>query len=154
MQISAAPELKDARVLEDDDFSRYENLRRPQTPPARPPTPPRRSKTPQRAPQPKRPSPVERQAALTHEVNVLVRQYGWRQLAMRRGLRKYEVLLAHGTMINHKLHAVLTIFTGGLWGLMVWWWLPLATPKYMEMVVGVDEAGVAYHQSIVRRPRR
>ena len=87
-------------------------------------------------------------------MNVLVRQYGWRQLAMRRGLRKYEVLVAQGKVINHKLHAVLTIFTGGLWGVMVWWWLPLATRKCEEMVVGVDEAGVAYHQPVVRRPRR
>jgi hypothetical protein len=26
--------------------------------------------------------------------------------------------------VNHRLHCALTVLTAGVWGVLVWWWLP------------------------------
>ncbi|MYC37046.1 MAG: hypothetical protein F4X66_09065 [Chloroflexi bacterium] len=60
---------------------------------------------------------------------------GWRV----EGKGDYIAFLASGRPVNHKLHAVLTLFTGGLW-LPVWAGMSIFGGK-KRMLVRVDERG-------------
>lgn len=54
----------------------------------------------------------------------------------------FQGVMLKGKRPNHILHLILTIFTGGLWGLFVW--LPLAIFKHEKrIVIVVDQQGRA-----------
>lgn len=65
--------------------------------------------------------------------------------AIRKGYRvesqsEYQAVMLKGKRPNHILHLILTIFTGGLWGVFVW--LPLSIFKHEHrMVLFVDQDG-------------
>jgi hypothetical protein len=72
---------------------------------------------------------------------ILARQL---QSAVARGLRiesqsDYQAVLVEGKPVNHTLHAIITIFSCGLWGI-VWIVLAITGGEKREMIV-VDEFG-------------
>jgi len=72
---------------------------------------------------------------------ILARQL---QSAVARGLRiesqsDYQVVLVEGKPVNHTLHAIITIFSCGLWGI-VWIVMAITGGEKREMIV-VDEFG-------------
>lgn len=72
---------------------------------------------------------------------ILARQL---QSAVARGLRiesqsDYQAVLVEGQPVNHTLHAIITIFSCGLWGI-VWIVLAITGGEKREMIV-VDEFG-------------
>jgi hypothetical protein len=79
-------------------------------------------------------SPDERKALLAQQL----------QSAAARGLRvesqsDYQAVLVEGKSVNHTLHAILTIFTCLLWGI-VWIVIAVTGGEKREMIV-VDEFG-------------
>lgn len=50
-----------------------------------------------------------------------------------------QAILVKGKKVNHVLHGVLTLFTGGMWGL-VWLFVYLANRRQV-LVLRVDEYG-------------
>lgn len=86
-------------------------------------------------------SPDERKAMLAQQV----------QQAVGRGLRiesqsDYQAVLVEGKPVNHTLHAILTIFTCLLWGI-VWAVVAGTGGEKREMIV-VDEFGNVQHQKL------
>jgi len=86
-------------------------------------------------------SPDERKAMLAQQV----------QQAVGRGLRiesqsDYQAVLVEGKPINHTLHAILTIFTCLVWGI-VWAVIAGTGGEKREMIV-VDEFGNVQHQKL------
>lgn len=86
-------------------------------------------------------SPDERKAMLAQQV----------QQAVGRGLRiesqsDYQAVLVEGKPVNHTLHAILTIFTCLLWGI-VWAVIAGTGGERREMIV-VDEFGNVQHQKL------
>jgi hypothetical protein len=86
-------------------------------------------------------SPDERKAMLAQQV----------QQAVGRGLRiesqsDYQAVLVQGKPVNHTLHAILTIFTCLLWGI-VWAVIAGTGGEKREMIV-VDEFGNVQHQKL------
>lgn len=72
---------------------------------------------------------------------ILARQL---QSAIARGLRiesqsDYQAVLVEGKPVNHVLHAIITIFSCGLWGI-VWIIMAVTGGEKREMIV-VDEFG-------------
>jgi hypothetical protein len=72
---------------------------------------------------------------------ILARQL---QSAVARGLRiesqsDYQAVLVQGKPVNHTLHAIITIFSCGLWGI-VWIVMAITGGEKREMIV-VDEFG-------------
>jgi hypothetical protein len=66
------------------------------------------------------------------------------QSAVARGLRiesqsDYQAVLVEGKPVNHTLHAIITIFSCGLWGI-VWIIMAITGGEKREMIV-VDEFG-------------
>jgi len=66
------------------------------------------------------------------------------QSAVARGLRiesqsDYQAVLVQGKPVNHTLHAIITIFSCGLWGI-VWIVMAITGGEKREMIV-VDEFG-------------
>lgn len=83
----------------------------------------------------------ERRAMLAQQV----------QQAVGRGLRvesqsDFQVVLVEGRPVNHTLHAILTIFTCLLWGI-VWAVIAGTGGEKREMIV-VDEFGNVQHQRL------
>ena len=79
-------------------------------------------------------SPDERKALLAQQL----------QSASARGLRiesqsEFQAVMVEGQRVNHVLHAIITIFSCGLWGI-VWIILAVTGGEKREMVV-VDEFG-------------
>jgi hypothetical protein len=73
------------------------------------------------------------------------------QQATARGLRiesqsDFQAVLIEGQKVNHTLHAILTVFTCLLWGI-VWAVIAGTGGEKREMVV-VDEFGNAQHQRL------
>lgn len=84
---------------------------------------------------------VERKAILSQQL----------QGAVARGLRiesqsEFQAVLVKGKPINHTLHAILTIFTCLLWGI-VWAVIAATGGEKREMIV-VDEFGNVQHQNL------
>jgi hypothetical protein len=96
------------------------------------------------SPLPARTEPVsdnERKAMLAQQL----------QQATTRGLRiesqtDYQAVLIEGQKVNHTLHAILTIFTCLLWGI-VWAVIAATGGEKREMIV-VDEYGNVQHQKL------
>lgn len=60
-----------------------------------------------------------------------------------------QAIMARGEPVNHVLHAILTIFTCLLWGIV---WIAIAASNKIErVVVTVDLAG---HVDVVQAPGR
>jgi len=79
-------------------------------------------------------SPDERKAILAQQL----------QSGVARGLRiesqsDYQAVLVEGKPVNHTLHAIITIFSCGLWGI-VWIVMAITGGEKREMIV-VDEFG-------------
>ena len=73
------------------------------------------------------------------------------QSAAARGLRiesqsDFQAVLVEGQPVNHTLHAILTIFTCLLWGI-VWAVITATGGEKREMIV-VDEFGNVQHQKL------
>jgi hypothetical protein len=73
------------------------------------------------------------------------------QQAAARGLRvesqdRYQAILIEGHPVNHTLHAILTIFTCLLWGIV--WAVIAATGGEKRHLVTVDEYGNVTHQNL------
>jgi hypothetical protein len=73
------------------------------------------------------------------------------QQAVGRGLRvesqsDFQAVLVEGKPVNHTLHAILTIFTCLLWGI-VWAVIAGTGGEKREMIV-VDEFGNVQHQRL------
>lgn len=86
-------------------------------------------------------SPEERKAMLAQQV----------QQAVGRGLRvesqsDFQAVLVQGKPVNHTLHAILTVFTCLLWGI-VWAVIAGTGGESREMIV-VDEFGNVQHQRL------
>jgi uncharacterized protein DUF2510 len=86
-------------------------------------------------------SEQERKAILAQQV----------QQAVARGLRvesqtDFQAVLIEGQKVNHTLHAILTIFTCLLWGI-VWAVIAGTGGERREMIV-VDEFGNVQHQKL------
>jgi hypothetical protein len=80
-------------------------------------------------------SPEERRRMVDAAATDFV-SHGWR-LENR---SDYQAVFVKGHRPNHILHLLLTIFTGGLWGLFVW--LPLSIfGGEKRQIVSVDEYG-------------
>lgn len=85
--------------------------------------------------------PVERKAILAQQL----------QGAAARGSRiesqsEFQAVLVQGQPVNHTLHAILTIFTCLLWGI-VWAVIAATGGEKREMIV-VDEFGNVQHQKL------
>jgi hypothetical protein len=83
----------------------------------------------------------ERKAILAREL----------QSAAARGLRiesqsDYQAVLVEGQKVNHTLHAILTVFTCLLWGI-VWAVIAATGGEKREMIV-VDDYGNVQHQKL------
>ena len=86
-------------------------------------------------------SPEERKAMLAQQV----------QQAVSRGLRiesqsDFQAVLVEGKPVNHTLHAILTVFTCLLWGI-VWAVIAGTGGEKREMIV-IDEFGNVQHQRL------
>ena len=86
-------------------------------------------------------SPEERKAMLAQQV----------QQAVGRGLRvesqsDFQAVLVQGKPVNHTLHAILTVFTCLLWGI-VWAVVAGTGGEKREMIV-IDEFGNVQHQRL------
>jgi hypothetical protein len=86
-------------------------------------------------------SDQERKAILAQQV----------QQAIARGLRiesqsDFQAVLIEGQKVNHTLHAILTVFTCLLWGI-VWAVIAGTGGERREMIV-VDEFGNVQHQKL------
>jgi len=73
------------------------------------------------------------------------------QASAVRGLRvesqdRYQAILVEGQPVNHVLHAILTIFTCGLWGIV--WAVLAATGGEKRHLITVDEYGNVTHQRL------
>ena len=108
----------------------------PPPPPPPPPPPAPSINVAQRAPD-------ERRALLAQQL----------QQAATRGLRvesstEYQAVLLEGKKINHTLHAILTIFTCLLWGIV--WAVIAATGGEKRHQLVVDEFGNVHWQALGR----
>jgi hypothetical protein len=86
-------------------------------------------------------SPEERKAMLAQQV----------QQAVSRGLRvesqsDFQAILVQGKPVNHTLHAILTIFTCLLWGIV--WAVVAATGGEKREMIVIDEFGNVQHQRL------
>ncbi|MGX6446846.1 hypothetical protein ACVU7I_02080 [Patulibacter sp. S7RM1-6] len=83
----------------------------------------------------------ERKLALTQQVRSLVTQG-----ARIESQNEFEAVVAVGQPVNHTLHAIITLFTCGLWGLV---WIVLGiTGGVKRQMVTVDEYGYVSVQKI------
>jgi hypothetical protein len=104
-------------------------------PPAAPPGPP--VSTTQR-------SPEERRAILAQQLQ----QAATRQLRVESST-EYQAVLVEGKPINHTLHAILTIFTCLVWGIV--WAILAATGGEKRHQLIVDEFGNVHWQNLGKR---
>lgn len=86
-------------------------------------------------------TPVERKAMLAQQL----------QTAAARGFRiesqsDFQAVLVQGQPVNHTLHAILTVFTCLLWGI-VWAVIAATGGEKREMIV-IDEFGNVQHQKL------
>lgn len=80
--------------------------------------------------------------------NVLAQQI---QASAVRGLRvesqdRYQAILIEGQPVNHVLHAILTLGTCGIWGIV--WAVLAATGGEKRHLISVDEYGNVVHQQL------
>jgi hypothetical protein len=80
--------------------------------------------------------------------NILAQQI---QASAVRGLRvesqdRYQAILLEGQPVNHVLHAILTLGTCGLWGIV--WAVLAATGGQKRHLISVDEYGNVVHQQL------
>jgi hypothetical protein len=73
------------------------------------------------------------------------------QAAAVRGMRvetqdKFQAIMVEGQPVNHTLHAILTIFTCLIWGLV--WAVIAATGGQKRHLITVDEYGNVTHQNL------
>lgn len=80
--------------------------------------------------------------------NILAQQI---QMSAVRGLRvetqdRYQAIMIEGQPVNHVLHAIITIFSCGLWGIV--WAILAATGGERRHLISVDEYGNVVHQQL------
>lgn len=80
--------------------------------------------------------------------NILAQQI---QMSAARGLRvenqdRYQAILVEGQPVNHVLHAILTLATCGIWGIV--WAVIAATGGEKRHLITVDEYGNVTHQRL------
>jgi len=80
--------------------------------------------------------------------NILAQQI---QASAVRGLRvesqdRYQAILIEGQPVNHVLHAILTLASCGLWGIV--WAVLAATGGEKRHLISVDEYGNVVHQQL------
>lgn len=80
--------------------------------------------------------------------NILAQQI---QTSAVRGLRvesqdRYQAILIEGQPVNHVLHAILTLGTCGIWGIV--WAVLAATGGEKRHLISVDEYGNVIHQQL------
>jgi hypothetical protein len=80
--------------------------------------------------------------------NIIAQQI---QASAVRGLRvesqdRYQAILLEGQPVNHVLHAILTLGTCGLWGIV--WAVLAATGGQKRHLISVDEYGNVVHQQL------
>jgi hypothetical protein len=89
-------------------------------------------------------SPEERRAILAQQLQ----QAATRQLRVESST-EYQAVLVEGKPINHTLHAILTIFTCLVWGIV--WAILAATGGEKRHQLIVDEFGNVHWQNLGKR---
>jgi hypothetical protein len=130
---------------------------RPPSQPSQPPPP-----APESIPMPQPPPPGAPGAAMSTPVSATRRPEEERrallaqqlQQAATRGLRvesstEFQAVLIEGKPINHTLHAILTIFTCLIWGIV--WAIIAATGGETRHQLIVDEFGNVHWQNLGKR---